>query len=447
MENKLINELYRINQLMGVDNVIVENVATPIFSAVQKIFANLSDDVIEKFVVKTGIPATDDALDNIITKLKAGQTISKKSLNLLLSQIDGGKLSKIYTESKILMGPDFYDSIIRYEKILKSDPKKYSEAIDSINRVINDVPYLKNLPDNLKKSLKLELKTKMDDAVKGSKSNTSLNPIKGLDILGKGFSEGWKAPSLWKSVFNWNTLIPEYNAKGWRIFTRWLLTGTTRSVKKGFQELWSEFVKQGISKDFAKILAIKITSVGAEVVQRWVFLNGVMFVLNIIITFWRENGGEEMSKRESTSFLEDAITDLQNNWGKFGPRWVWPVGTVTEPIFTMVRGIVKRETPGQIYDKIKSGNLPEQKELEKLNTEVENATLEKPSMTDKGELILFKTKIKSKYPNFKYSNNLKIIDGVPYFVYETETYPIYNYNSEYYIKHNGDVIYLDDLTQ
>jgi hypothetical protein len=141
------------------------------------------------------------------------------------------------------------------------------------------------------------------------------------------------------------------------------------------------------------------------------------------------------------------VTDIQNNWGKFGPRWVWPVGTVTEPIFTMVRGIVKRETPGQIYDKMKSGNLPEQKELEKLNNEVENATLEKTSVTDKGELMLFKTKIKSKYPNFKYSNNLKIIDGVPYFVYETETYPIYNYNSEYYIKHNGDVIYLDDLTQ
>jgi hypothetical protein len=450
MENKLINELYRINQLMGVDNVIVENVATPIFSAVQKIFANLSDDVIEKFVVKTGIPATDDALDNIITKLKAGQPISKKSLNLLLSQIDGGKLSKIYTESKILMGPDFYDSIIRYEKILKSDPKKYSEAIDSINRVINEVPYLKNLPDNLKKSLKLELKTKMDDAVKGSKSNksnTSLNAIKGLDVLGKGFSEGWKAPSLLKGVLNWNTLIPKYNAKGWVIFTRWLLTGTTRSIPKGFQQVWDTLVKQGIGKDFAKILAMKITSVGAEVFKRWLILNGVMFVLNQAISYFREMGGKEMSKRESTSFLEDIVTDIENNWGKFGPRWVWPVGTVTEPIFTMVRGIVKRETPGQIYDKMKSGNLPEQKELEKLNNEVENATLEKTSVIDKGELMLFKTKIKSKYPNFKYSNNLKIIDGVPYFVYEADTYPIYNYNSEYYIKHNGDVIYLDDLTQ
>ena len=36
MENKLINELYRINQLMGVDDVIVENVATPIFNAEKK---------------------------------------------------------------------------------------------------------------------------------------------------------------------------------------------------------------------------------------------------------------------------------------------------------------------------------------------------------------------------------------------------------------------------
>jgi hypothetical protein len=172
-----------------------------------------------------------------------------------------------------------------------------------------------------------------------------------------------------------------------------------------------------------------------------------MFILNQLISYWREMGGNEMSKRESTTLLEDAVTDIENNWGKFGPRWVWPVGTVTEPIITMVRGILKRERPGQIYDKIKSGNLPEQKELEKLNAEVENATLEKPSLTDKGELMIFKRKVKSKYPNFKYSNNLKIIDGVPYFVYEADTYPIYNYNSEYYIKHNGDVIYLDDLTQ
>jgi hypothetical protein len=429
MENKLINELYRINQLMGVDDVIVENVGTPIFNSLQRIFANLSDDVIEKFVVKTGVSSTDNALDYIITQLKAGQQISKKSLNLLLSQIDGSKLSKIYTKSKILMGPDFYDSIIRYEKILKSDPKKYNEAIDSINRVIDDVPYLKNLPDNLKKSLKLELKTKMDDAVKGGKSNTSLNTIKGLDVLGKGFSEGWNAPSLLKSVFNWNTFVPKNNAKGWVIFMRWLLTGTTRSIPKGFQQVWDTLVKQGIGKDFAKILAIKITSVGAEVFQRWLILNGAMFLLNQAISYWREMGGNEMSKRESTTLLEDAVTDLENNWGKFGPRWVWPVGTVTEPIIAMVRGILKRETPGQIYDKIKSGNLPEQKELEKLNAEVENATLEKASMIDKGELMLFKKKIKSKYPNFKYSNNLKIIDGVPYFVYEAETYPIYNYNS------------------
>ena len=303
----------------------------------------------------------------------------------------------------------------------------------------------KYIQQSLEKKYGVEQSKILSDKI--YKSNTSLNTIKGLDILGKGFREGWNAPSLLKSVFNWNTFVPKNNAKGWVIFMRWLLTGTTRSIPKGFQQVWDTLVKQGIGKDFAKILAIKITSVGAEVFQRWLILNGAMFLLNQAISYWREMGGNEMSKRESTTLLEDAVTDLENNWGKFGPRWVWPVGTVTEPIITMVRGILKRETPTEIYDKIKSGNLPEQKELEKLNTEVENATLEKPSVTDKGELMLFKTKIKSKYPNFKYSNNLKIIDGVPYFVYETETYPIYNYNSEYYIKHNGDVIYLDDLTQ
>lgn len=447
MNNKLINELYRINQLMGVDDVIVENVGTPIISSLQRIFSNLSDDAIEKFVVKTGVSSTDNALDNIVAKLKAGQPIGKKSLNLLLSQIDGRQLAKTFTKSKILMGDNFYDDIIQHQKTLKSDPKKYNDIIDEINSAIDNVPYLKNLPDNLKKGLKVELKTKMDDAVKGSKSNTSLNTIKGLDILGKGFREGYNAPSVLRGVLNWNSFIPGQNAKGWVLAMRWLFTGTTRSIPKGFQEVWSVLVKNGVSKDFAKILAIKITSVGAEVFMRWLILNGVIFVFNQIVSYVRENGGDENSKRKNASLVMLAWEDLKNNWGEFGPRWVWPIGTVWEPIVETVDGILRRETPTEIYDKIKSGNLPEQKELEKLNTEVENATLEKPSVTDKGELMLFKTKIKSKYPNFKYSNNLKIIDGVPYFVYETETYPIYNYNSEYYIKHNGDVIYLDDLTQ
>ena len=294
MENKLINELYRINQLMSVDNVIVESVTTPMVRSLQTLFSKISDDVVDTFVIKTGVQATDDALDNIVNKLRTGQTIGKKSLNLLISQIDGSKLAKIFTKSKILLGDDFYDDIIRYEKLLKSDPKKYQEAVNSINAVVDNVPYLKNLPDNLKKSLKLELKSKMDDAVKlSNKTSATHSTIKGVNILCKGFKEGWNAPSLLKGVLNWSKFIPGQDVKGWVIFTRWLFSGTTRSIPKGFQQVWDILVKQGVGKDFAKILAIKITSVGAEVFKRWLYLNGTIFVFNQIVAYVRENGGEE----------------------------------------------------------------------------------------------------------------------------------------------------------
>ena len=378
MENKLINELYRINQLMSVDNVIVESVTTPMVRSLQTLFSKISDDVVDTFVIKTGVQATDDALDNIVNKLRTGQTIGKKSLNLLISQIDGSKLAKIFTKSKILLGDDFYDDIIRYEKLLKSDPKKYQDAVNSINAVVDNVPYLKNLPDNLKKSLKLELKSKMDDAVKlSNKTSATHSTIKGVNILSKGFKEGWNAPSLLKGVLNWSKFIPGQDVKGWVIFTRWLFSGTTRSIPKGFQQVWDILVKQGVGKDFAKILAIKITSVGAEVFKRWLYLNGTIFVFNQIVAYVRENGGEENSKRENQNLIELAWKDIQNNWGQFGPRWVWPVATVFKPIIEIINGILKRETPGKIYDKMKAGNLPEQKELDTLNTEIENAGKDK----------------------------------------------------------------------
>jgi hypothetical protein len=388
---------------------------------------------------------------NRVTMSKIQDLITKKKLSSPLP------INKINTSRKIInrlvKGELNPQDTIKVLKVLFKNETSNKELLESIaNYIVKNDQSIVNFKGKSKEEIISILKPKYGDeqskilADKIYKYNYS-NIRQGLNVLSKGYREGWNAPSLLKGVLNWNKLIPEYNAKGWVLFTRWLFTGTTRNIPKGFQQIKDTLVKQGVGEDFAKILAIKITSVGVEVFKRWIILNGVVFLLNQVISYFREMGGNEMSKRESTSLLEDIVTDMENNWGKFGPRWVWPVGTVAEPIFTIVRGILKRETPSEIYEKMKSGSLPEQKELETLNNEIENSTLEKPSLIDKGELMIFKRRVKLKYPNFKYLNNIKIIDGVPYFVYKTETYPIYDYNSEYYVKHNGDVIYLDDLTE
>jgi hypothetical protein len=441
MENKLINELYRINQLIGVDDVIVESVATPIVRSLQTLFSKISDDVVEKFVIKTGIQVTDDALDNIINKLRAGQPITKKSLNLLLSQIDGNKLAKIFTKSKILMGDDVYDNIIRYEKLLKSNPKKYREAIDSINTMIDNLPYLKDLPDNLKKSIKLELKGKMDNAVTIASRRKSLNfnllRRGNIDDIISGYKIGYKSsPDVLSKIFkNVRTLhwpTSRFTSQEYKQLLVWLSTGSSRMPS----EILKTFTKHGFGGGIA--------SFGGEFVKKY-------FKLMFYLTMLRLSYQVIVDLTDGKENYPKNVTSLEIIWDRIkraaywpDAKWVIPI-TITWPIFETIMGpMLRGDSPwDEILKKLENKISQYQSETD----EMVSQTKEEPSLTDKGELILFKRKVKSKYPNFKYSNNLKIINGVPYFVYETETYPIYNYNNEYYIKHNGDVIYLDDLTQ
>jgi hypothetical protein len=173
MEYKLITEISRITEIMGADPIISEAVKPPtgLISVLKKLVSNSSDETISKVIAKTGIQSTDNAIDDIIVKLKNGENIGKKSLNLLLSQINGNELSKILVKSKKIIGEDFYNSINRYQRELKNgaDKEVYDRIIHSINTLIDNDAVLKNLPKNIKNALKLELKTKMDNAVIASK--------------------------------------------------------------------------------------------------------------------------------------------------------------------------------------------------------------------------------------------------------------------------------------
>ena len=122
MEYKLITEISRITEIMGVDPIISEAVKPPtgLISVLKKLVSNSSDETISKVITKTGIQSTDNAIDDIIVKLKNGENIGKKSLNLLLSQIDGNELSKILVKSK------------KYTKYLKD----LNDRVEDINKFI-----------------------------------------------------------------------------------------------------------------------------------------------------------------------------------------------------------------------------------------------------------------------------------------------------------------------
>lgn len=238
MENKLINELYRINKLMGVDNIIVENVGPPI-NALRKLFSSLTDNVIDKIVVKTGVSATDNEIANTIAKLKSGEKITQKSLNTLMSQLDGVKLAKLFSKNKKLMGEGFYTDIEKFKKLLESNPNKYNDVIAQINNTIDNVPYLRDLPDNLKNSLKLELKVSMDtakdigvqakkDAAKAAKAaNNPINP------------QNQAPPSIPAE----NTNLPNIQ-KTWNEVTSSITDDTIKKIEKKFGSSWGPMLSR-----------------------------------------------------------------------------------------------------------------------------------------------------------------------------------------------------------
>ena len=382
MENNLLLEIYRTHQIMGiVTPSLIQEQATAV-KLVKNVLTSFGDDAFKNFIKKSA-NYTKQYSDDLLRKFKSG-VITDDELKLFLKNIDWGGFAKKYLTNPDLFGSLFVETIDKYYKGIIRDPSKYNEVINKLNAIIDDKSFFTEMPISLKNSIKKEIKAKMDDALlmskKGNKPKPKPKPnpkpgktIEWLDVIRKGFMEGWKAPGIIRSVFNWNTFLPNTNTKGWQLALRWFIFGTTRSIPKGFSQIYSVLVKKGVSKDFAKILATKIISVPSEVFARWVIINGVVFVFNLIVAYVRENGGEENSKRENGVLAMLAWEDIKKNWGGFSPHWVWPVATVWGPIIDIINGVFRRETPGEIYDKIKSGNLPEQKEKEKLDSEIEKA--------------------------------------------------------------------------
>jgi hypothetical protein len=283
-----------------------------------------------------------------------------------------------------------------------------SPNIANRNIILNDYEQLGLKPD------------RMDDLLKRNAKNVNNSTITSdlIDTLKKGVSQGWESPGLLKAIFNWKTFVPNTNSKGWQLFVRWLFTGTTRSTSKGVKEIFNVLVQNGVSKEFAKILAVKLVSVGTEVFKRWLILNGSIFLLNLTISYFMEAGTEEERERREAELDNLAIKDLEDLWGKIDMDWVWPISTVGPAIFTTVKGILKRETPSEIYKQLRSNNLPEQKEKEKLDNEIKNdkddSKLEdfiddsKSFIGEKGLQLFLKSKGKEYEPNsFKPTNFIR----------------------------------------
>lgn len=354
MDTSIITEISRINIIMGNGPIIIEAV-TPgpgLLNALKNIFVNSSDDVVEKFIIKTGTKAFDDKIDDIIRKLKNGESVAKQNLNLLLSQLDGNELSKILVKSQKILGDNFYNKIEDYKKILKSNPEKYQEVMDSINTIIDNYPPINNLPNNIKQGLRKEFKDDMYSVI--STTSKKFKPFSSLqrgnfDKIIKGYKSGYNSSpdvlsKIFKNVTSLHWPTSNFSSKEYKQLLMWLTTGSSRMP----DEIVKLFRQHGFGAGIA--------SFGGEFVKKYFkilrIVVGLKMAYQIILDL---TDGKE-------NFPSDA-TMIEIIWDRIRKAWEWPdakwviPAMVTLPILQDILGPILR------------GNDPWEKILEKLKNE------------------------------------------------------------------------------
>ena len=158
MKKKLISEVSRIQELMG-KSIISEQATVPKF--LKSIFAMLGDDAVKK-----SVKLLDDEVDNAINSLRKGETISDDILEKLLKNLDWSNISKTILDGKLL-GSAFDSKIDEAIEFIKNNPSKYNSTVLQFNNTLDKLPFLQDAPVELIDELKIVLKSKIDDGIKG----------------------------------------------------------------------------------------------------------------------------------------------------------------------------------------------------------------------------------------------------------------------------------------
>lgn len=158
MKKKLISEVSRIQELMG--KSIISEQSVPKF--LKSIFAMLGDDAVKK-----SVKLLDDEVDNAINSLRKGETISDDILEKLLKNLDWSNISKTILDGKLL-GSAFDSKIDEAIEFIKNNPSNYNSTVLQFNNTLDKLPFLQDAPVELIDELKIVLKSKIDDGIKGA---------------------------------------------------------------------------------------------------------------------------------------------------------------------------------------------------------------------------------------------------------------------------------------
>jgi hypothetical protein len=186
-------------------------------------------------------------------------------------------------------------------------------------------------------------------------------------LMGEAWGRAWVTPGLVRVIAKIRGRVN--GEKSWALLLRWVITGTTRNLSKDGAELFRSLIRNGVSTEQAMILTRLAVSLGMEVFQRWIILNGSVMVAKIIAQYtmdYYKNTGER-ERRSDDEFYDLVIRDIKNNWPNYDYGWVWPAGTVYDIVMKTAEGIVRRYKPMELVDYVTKGKLPEQQELNQID--------------------------------------------------------------------------------
>jgi len=172
MKNKVLNEVKRIGNLMGNENVLSEQIVPKVL---KRFFTVLDDDIARK-VLRT----TDNSQDDLIRRLRSGDALSDDAMDLLMKVIDYDLLAKNLVDQKLL-GSRLNANIEKIINTLKENPGRYDELTKKMDDVIEKVGLNNEFPDELINGVKKDVRSRIDDGI--GDASTKVDDIDINDIM------------------------------------------------------------------------------------------------------------------------------------------------------------------------------------------------------------------------------------------------------------------------
>jgi hypothetical protein len=199
----------------------------------------------------------------------------------------------------------------------------------------------------------------------------------------KNLKEYQKSPKLYE-LFYKNSVDGQSRIK---ILSKWLLTGTTRkNLRNQLKQVVLSFKDSGLTLEGSKDLIKLLVSFSTEAILRWMTLNVALSAIDFTITYIKEQGTEEWERRKDSGVIKLILKDFFEHFKTTPFGWVLPFRTVIPAVGEIVSGLFYRRTPAQIFNQMMNRTLPEQKELESLNNEF-NEAIDNPELDGQIEEI------------------------------------------------------------